>query len=330
MTPLLRRAAAMVGMVAALSLVACAAPCPTAACPSGPPPVALAAGVYMMRGSDGLADERNLGRIGNTGFIVGESGVLAIDTGTSYAHGRAILAAIRSVTDKPVRIALVTHTRPEFLFGGAAFREQGIPVVMHTKTARLMAARCETCLKQLRQTLGDPPMSGTTMYPPDRTFDAPFTVESIGRPVRVLYFGHSSGPGDIAVFDERSGVLFGGGLLDQRRIPDIQDGELDGWQRALAALGELRAVTIVPGHGPAAPAAVIAAVDRYLAQLAARARALVDAGASLIDVPEAVALPEFSAWDQYDTIHRRNASIAYLRFERELFFKQAGREETRP
>ena len=44
-------------------------------------------------------------------------------------------------------------------------------------------------------------------------------------------------------------------------------------------------------------------------------------GASLIGVAEATELPEFARWDQYDTIHRRNASIAFLRFERELLFK---------
>lgn len=294
-------------------------------------PVALSAGVYVLRGSGGVADMANRGRIGNSGFIVGPQGVLLIDTGTSAEHGRAILAAVRRVTDRPVRLALVTHVRPEFLFGGSALRERGIPVAMHAKAALLMAARCETCLKQLRQTLGDAPMHDTAMYAADRRFDASHTIDAIGRPVRVLYFGHSSGPGDIAVYDETSGVLFAGGLLDRQRIPDIQDSELEGWQRALAGLRALGATTIVPGHGPAGDSAVvIAGVERYLARLVERARALVDAGTSLMEVPDAIELAEFERWDQYDTIHRRNASIAYLRLEREQFFRQAGREETRP
>jgi glyoxylase-like metal-dependent hydrolase (beta-lactamase superfamily II) len=307
--------------VALAGLGACAVPCGPQGCSVAPRAVQVAAGVYMVPGTVGLADETNLGRIGNAGFIVGETGVIAIDTGTSYAHGRALLAAIREVTDQPVRLAFITHTRPEFLFGGAAFRDRGIPVVMHAKTARLMAARCETCLKQLRQTLGEEPMRGTTMYKAEREFEAAHTDTSIGRPVRVLYFGHSSGPGDIALLDERSGVLFGGGLLDQRRIPDIQDSDLAGWKNALAAMRALRVSTVVPGHGPAASSEVISSVERYLVQLEARARSLAEGGASLIDVPDATTLPEFSQWEQYDTIHRRNASIAYLRFERELFFK---------
>lgn len=281
----------------------------------------LAEGVYLLPGRGGVADAGNLGRIGNAGFIVGPRGVLAIDTGTSLAHGRALLAAIHAVTDQPVRLVLVTQARPEFLFGGNAFREAGIPVQMHRRTAQLMASRCETCLRALVQQLGEAAMAGTTMYTPDGVFDGALTLELIGRPVQVLQHGHSSGPGDIAVFDPASGVLFAGGLLDAGRIPDIQDSVLPGWQQALAELAALRPSLVVPGHGPASTSALIGTVARYLAQLEARCQALLAEGASLIDVADLVELPEFAGWDEYDTIHRRNASIAFLRLERELLLR---------
>lgn len=275
----------------------------------------------MVPGASGAADEDNQGRIGNSGFIVGEQGVIAVDTGTSYAHGLDLLAAIRAITDKPVRVAIVTHVRPEFLFGGAAFREAQIPLRMHRRSAALMASRCETCLKTLRLTLGEAAMRGTTIYKADQEFDAAHELELIGRPVRVLSFGHSSGPGDSAVLDVRSGVLFAGGLLDVGRIPDIQDSDLQGWRHALRELRESRFSRVVPGHGAAATALAITSVERYLAALEARVRELLASATSLLDVPEACELPEYQAWDQYDTIHRRNASVAFLRFERELMFK---------
>lgn len=282
----------------------------------------VADGVYMARGAPGEADPQNLGRLGNAGFIVGERGVVAVDTGTSYAHGRDLLAALRRITPLPVVVALVTHTRPDFLFGGAAYREQGIPIRMQTMCARLMAARCETCLKTLRTQVGEEAMRGTTMYVPDQTFDTAHTLDAIGRPVRVLYFGHSSGPGDIAVLDERSGVLFTGGLADSQRIPDIQDSDLPGWHRALAVLQALRVNAVVPGHGGVASSnVVLGGVERYLTTLERRLRELVASGASLLDVADATDLPEFAAWDQYDIIHRRNTSVGFLRFERELLYQ---------
>ena len=315
----LHRPAALLGL--AVLLVACAAAPALIAGHAGTPAVRLASGVYMVPGAPGVPDEQNQGRIGNAGFIVGETGVLAIDTGTSYAQGRALLQAIGQVTDKPVREVLVTQVHPEFVFGGAAFRERGIPVVMHDEAARLMTSRCSVCLRQLRVSVGDEPLQGTTTYPADRSFTAPHAVQSLGRTVQVLYYGHSSGPGDIAVFDESSGVLFAGGLLDNQRIPDIQDADLKGWKRALAALRSLPLRQVVPGHGPATSPALISTVERYLVQLEDRARALAQAGTDLMAVPDAAALPEFASWAQYDTIHPRNATIAYLRFERELFFK---------
>lgn len=283
--------------------------------------VMISPGVYMVAGSGGTADEHNVGRIGNAGFIVGQQGVIAVDTGTSYAHGRELLATIREITPQPVRVALITHTRPEFLFGAAAFRERGIPVRMHSATARLMASRCETCLKTLRQTLGEDAMRGTTMYKPDQEFDATHSLDLIGRPVRVLYFGHSSGPGDIAVLDERSGALYAGGLLDAARVPDIQDSDLPGWHKALRELQGMRLAQLVPGHGKASSVSLIGTVQHYLSQLEARTRSLVAAGTSLLNVAEAADLPDFERWDEYDPIHRRNAAIAFLRFERELLLK---------
>jgi glyoxylase-like metal-dependent hydrolase (beta-lactamase superfamily II) len=287
-------------------------------------PIELAAGVYMLPGTGGEPDAGNLGRVGNAGFIVGRTGVLVIDTGTSYLHGLALLAAIRKVTDRPIRLALITHTKQEFLFGAAAFREQGIPIAMHQAAAELMASRCETCLKTLRSTLGEEAMRGTTMFKPDITFTDPLGIDAavlIGRPIQVLYYGHTSGPGDIAVYDPRSRTLFAGGLLDSKRIPDVIDGELPRWSEALRTLQALPAEVIVPGHGPEGGKRMVGLVERYLDQLTTRVRALQSGGAPLSEVPDSTPLPEFAGWDQYDTVHRRNAALVYLRYEREQLYK---------
>jgi glyoxylase-like metal-dependent hydrolase (beta-lactamase superfamily II) len=266
-------------------------------------------------------DTTTLGRNGNAGFIVGPDGVLAIDTGTSTQHGRALLAEIARVTSKPVRRVLITHTRQEFLFGALAYRERGIPIAMHRKAAQLMAARCDNCLKTLRRVLGEDAMRGTAMYKPDLEFDHGFDLDLIGRPVRVLYFEHSSGPGDVAVLDLTTRTLFAGGLLDWKRIPDIQDSDLDSWHRALATLGRMPIEAIVPGHGPVATREAIDAVDRYLTRLEGRVLELLKGGAALSEVADATTLPEFTDWDQYDTVHRRNAAVLFVRMERQQMFE---------
>lgn len=280
--------------------------------------VEVEAGVYLLPGLPGAPGVANGGRVGNAGFIVGRSGVMAIDTGTSHRHGEALLAAIAQVTRLPVTLALVTQARQEFLFGASAFQARGIPVHMQRDAAALMASRCESCLKALRSELGEEAMRGTVVFKPDVIFDETHVVERIGRPVLVQHHGGAGGPGASTAFDVRSGSLFAGGLLDHRRIPDIQDGDIDTWRVGLRGLRTLRISTVVPGHGPAAGPELIALNERYLVLLEQRCAALLKKGAALSEVPDAADLPEFSRWDQYDTVHRRNASIVFLRLERRL------------
>lgn len=285
---------------------------------SGPAPgevAEVAPGVFMRRGHPGEIDGSD-GRVGNAGFIVGPTGVIVVDTGTSYRDGQAMIDAVARVTPKPIHHVLLTQARQEFLFGGAAFRERGIPIHMHRDAARLMAARCEGCLRTLKRVLGADVMAGTTMFKPDVVFDADMTDRSIGRPVRLLVPPQAASPGNLAVFDEQTGTLFAGALVDHERIPDVQDADLAGWRLALAQLSMLPLRRIVPGHGPLAPAAAVGQVDRYLVELPARLAGLLRDGVALSDVADAAELPAFSRWDQYDVVHRRNASIVFLQLER--------------
>jgi hypothetical protein len=101
----------------------------------------------------------------------------------------------------------------------------------------------------------------------------------------------------------------------------VQDGLLAPWTgaldrlRALVADGSVRHV--VPGHGPLSGTGLVDVVARYLAALDRRTLQLLDSGAALSEVGDAAEVPEFAGWDQYDTIHRRNASVLFLRHERE-------------
>ncbi|MFG5407028.1 MBL fold metallo-hydrolase [Piscinibacter sakaiensis] len=274
----------------------------------------------------------NRGRVGNTGFVVGPRGVLVIDAGVSRRQGEALLGEIARVTSQPVRRLLLTHARQEFLFGAGAFAARGIPVAMPREAARLMAARCEGCLKTLRRTLGDEEMADTVLPVPDAVFDTPDAAalaresqrlsEEIGRPLRLLHFGHSSGPGDVALWDPDSGVLFAGGLLDRQHVPDVQDSRLADWRAALARLQALPLRRIVPGHGPLGDATLVAEVGRYLDALQSQVQALLDRGAALSEVPDLAELPQYRRWDQYEVVHRRNASVVFLRLEAEQLFRQ--------
>jgi glyoxylase-like metal-dependent hydrolase (beta-lactamase superfamily II) len=284
-------------------------------------------GVYASIGAMGEVTPANLGRIGNAGFIVGTKGVLAIDAGVSHEHGKALVAAIKQVSNQPVKVLLVTHTMQEFLFGSTAFQAQGTQLWMHTRAADLMKQRCNNCLKNLNAALGEQAMRQSKVPTPDRVFsDASVSAElseMIGRNIRVLYFGASSGPGDVAVYDEQTGVLFAGGFVESGRVPNLLDGDMQGWTKALAELQALKPKHVIAGHGPISDASVIASTARYLSELEVAVAEIVNKGTGLADASNQVPLSNFQSWDQYALLHPQNVHRTYLRLERKLFDEPA-------
>jgi glyoxylase-like metal-dependent hydrolase (beta-lactamase superfamily II) len=295
----------------ALLLTACLASAPAFALDAIP----VAPGVYAFLADTGEPSVDNGANTGNSGFIVGADGVIVVDTGISYRHGEAMLAAIARVTEKPVRLAIVTHGMQEFLFGNAAFAERGVPLLAHVKTVELMRSRCEHCLENLHKLLGAERMRGTRVVLPERTVDGSTPLRVAGRTLELLHYGWAATPGDLAVLDRYSGVLFAGGLVSVRRIPELRDGRIDGWLEALDRLGRLDARILVPGHGAPAGPAAIGEMRAYLLALEAQARALYDAGASLMEAVDGADLFGYRDWAMYPATHRKNVQQRYLELE---------------
>ncbi len=301
-------------MRAVLFTVTAAAMMPVALFAQTLQPENIADGVYAFIGDTGEISAANRGFVGNSGFIVGASGVVVIDTGTSYRHGRRMLDAIARVTDKPVELVIVTHAVQEFLFGNAAFAERGIALLAHRETTKLMRARCEHCLENLKPVLGEE-LEGTRLVPPQREIDASTTIDAGGRRLELIYLGWASTPGDLAVLDVQTGVLFAGGMISIDRIPDIRDCDFEGWQRALRQLEGFKPARIVPGHGPVSGPGAIVDTAAYLDALDKVVKALYAESSSLMEAVEKATVPAYRDWSLYATTHRQNALHRYLQLE---------------
>ena len=302
---MLHRAAGLLALILALC-------CGTAAALE---PLRIADGVYAFIGERGDIAPANQGRIGNSGFIVGDTAVAVIDAGVSHAHGVELLAAIRHVTDKPVTRLILTHAVQEFIYGTTAFVAAGAGPLCHAGSASLMRARCEHCLENLKLILGAEAMTGTRLIVPGETVEGDTTLEVGGRRLRLIHPGWASTPGDLMVLDVATGVLFAGGVVLQGRVPELRDGRLETWIAAIERLPGMGVSVIVPGYGRPLPPEQARQTADYLRAVDARVRAMYAAGVSLMDAIEDGALPRFASWDGYESLHRKNTQLHYLALE---------------
>jgi glyoxylase-like metal-dependent hydrolase (beta-lactamase superfamily II) len=212
---------------------------------------------------------------------------------------------------------VITHQGPEFVFGAAAFRDQGVPILSQRRTAELIRERCAICLKNLIRTLGEDEMAGSRVTVPDRTVDGNTQLESGGRTLRLLYFGPASTPGDLAVLDSSTGVLFAGGLVSVGRIPEFRNESIAGWIDALDKVKALDAKAVVPAFGRLAKPADLDLLAEYLRELDAAVRRAFASGVGLTEAMHTVQVPAFRHDKLYATAQPQNVEHLYLKLEKE-------------
>ncbi len=289
---------------------------PCAALAAEPLPVTrVAPGVYVHRGAHGEATAENLGAIANVGFIVGGEAVAVIDTGGSAAEGRRLRAAVRQVTDLPIRYVINTHVHPDHVFGNAAFLPDGPIFVGHSKLPRALAARGAYYLAGLKESFGDL-AEATEVVPPSLTVTQLLTLDLGGRILRLTAYPTGHTDNDLTVLDVESGTLLAGDLLFMERVP-VVDGSLKGWLEVIAELRQVEAKRVVPGHGPiSAPwPAALDGQERYLRALLEGVRTVIRDGGTMEQAVESVGRDERPAWRLFDDYHARNVVTAFAELE---------------
>ncbi len=275
-------------------------------------PRQIADDVWLLEGSTDNFDKANGGNIVNTGFIVTEAGVVVIDSGPSRRYGEAMRAAIASVADRPVIKLLLTHHHPDHVLGNQAFAD--VPIAALAGTTELLREQGNAMAENMYRLVGDW-MRGTEVVLPSETL-APGTLEIGGRSLRLLSLrGHTGA--DLAILDERSGVLFAGDILFyQRALTTPNSPGLDVWLEDLDTLEALPWKRLVAGHGPVADdAEPFVQMRDYLGWLDGLLREAANGGADMNEVIQSPIPERFAgiSLTRYELI--RSVSHLYPRYE---------------
>ena len=253
--------------------------------------------------------------IANIGFILGDDAVAVIDPGGSAREGRQLRAAIRALTDRPIRYVVLTHVHPDHIFGAAVFGDDHPDFVGHVKLPGALAQRGDYYLRRLREALGNE-AGGSEVVAPTILVSTRLDLDLGGRRLTLRAHGPAHTDNDLTIFDEKTRTFWLADLLFVDRIPVI-DGSVVGWLKELREVTAIPADRAVPGHGPVSVQWPEAAEPerRYLDAVARDTRAAIKAGVGIADAWRHVANSEPSQWLLFDDYHPRNVTAAYKELE---------------
>ena len=278
--------------------------------------VKVADGVYAaIAKSGGLAS-------GNAGFVIGDEGVLVVDTFLTPVAIEGLIETINSQTKQPIKYAINTHYHLDHTGGNQVFAARSIPIIGHdnliawetTKNKRFLPAteelqkRRADAAKQLNDTPADQAdkraqferqlrrldaMLAIKLTNPTVTFSAGNIHLHLGQREVVLFSlpGHTGG--DILAYIPDTNVVFTGDMGWRKTLPNLVDATVNDWIPSLdSLLKQYPNARFVPGHGEVATAEEIKEFRDYLDDLRTRVKKAIADGLTLDQVKQQLTLPE--------------------------------------
>ncbi len=239
-------------------------------------------GLYMLTGAGG-----------NIGVSVGASGAFLVDD--QFAPlSQKILAAVRALTDQPVRFVVNTHWHGDHTGGNENLAAAGVVVVAHENVRVRMSSEQFIAALNSRS----PPAPPRAL--PIVTFGAGVTFHLNGDDIHVVHVGPAHTDGDAIIHFSRANVLHMGDLFFNGRYPLVDLSSGGSFEGLIAALTTaLRyandSTRIIPGHGPLAGRADLVRYRDMLATIRDRVAALIRQGRSREQV---IAARVTAEWDE--------------------------------
>ncbi len=185
---------------------------------------------------------------GNVGVMVGEDGVLLVDSHYQPAVPQ-LLEEVAALTDEDIKFLVNTHIHPDHIGGNSLLADYGVTIVAHDLVRVQM-------LKELRV-----PRRGGTFYPmpdprsrPVLTYTDAISFHLNGEEVQVFHAPPAHTGGDSFVYFTGSDVLHLGDVFRTNMYPIIDHyngGSFLGMIEAMGlAIGLAGPDTkVIPGHG---------------------------------------------------------------------------------
>jgi cyclase len=188
--------------------------------------------LYLAKGGRG-------GNDANVGFVVGQTGVILVDSKNSPESEKDVLDEIAKITPEPVNTAIILHSDHE---KGVTALPAGLTIIAQENTKKEMeVATARDAVPR--------------DYFPTKTVAKDETMTIDGVRVRLLHWAPAHTSGDLTAYFPAQKVVFAGDLLvtdfplaGTQIHPELH-GSVAGWIESVKQMLALDADTYVSGHG---------------------------------------------------------------------------------
>jgi glyoxylase-like metal-dependent hydrolase (beta-lactamase superfamily II) len=273
--------------------------------------------VYVLLGPVQHANRMNQGFMINSTVVVGDKGVMLIDSGGSDEVGKHIAAAVRRITDKPVTHIVNTHHHGDHYLGNIAFKDATI--ISSEKCRKMVLETGSEWLEMMERDVGRK-LPGTRPMAAQVTYREGTRTETYVHGVRVMFWvpRGSHTVGDLLVYLPDDKVLVAGDVLVSGIVPTLQDGFLKNWIKTLDEISWLPVTHFVPGHGNVVTAAKVRARRDTMVRFYSGVKEGFRNGRSEVEIRKSL---DVSVWESLERsyVTGRNINRAYLEIEADSF-----------
>lgn len=272
----------------------------------------IAPGVFAVYPDDAAAkNAAGIPAATSGGFIVGDDGVLVIDSMLNRRLANQLLVLIRAQTTKPILYVVNTSYHGDHSYGNQFF-PAGVQIVQHVATQAYIQNHFAADVAFMKQYFGR--NSGMDELKPQRAQillqdGAEVQFELGNKSVHVMHLGFAQTDGDLFVWLPTEKVLFTGNpiISDGPSLPWLLDGKLES---SLTTMRKLRALlpsdaVVVPGHGRPTSVAAIEYPIGYLDELKKQVSAAVTEGLTEAETVQRLAgsMKQYAGYKIFPWVH---------------------------
>ena len=187
----------------------------------------------------------------NAGIIIGDEGVMIIDSLRMPSFARDLKDDVKLITDKPIKYVLDTHAHWDHSWGNEEFPDSTI--IGHKNCYLEMTDPDWNSEWRSKITSSNDPWSSeanlVNITPPNLTFETSMSIYIGGRELEILHLGKAHTSGDIFIHVPSEKLVFTGDVIQKERVPYLVDCYANYWLDTDDRVSELPINKFVSGHG---------------------------------------------------------------------------------